>query len=333
MSNPDLTPEETEALEWLLILEEDPSAPDILVRFEEWKLATEANARAWASVSRVYTAIGETMPLHEGTWRPFVPEYRNPAGAGVLHAAARRGPRRRQIWAGAGLAACLALAWVVFDPPMRLLLVADDLTGAGETKVIDLADGGAVTLAPRSAIVFEGGHSSRHVRLLQGEAWFDVRHDATRPFRVAARDLRVTDIGTRFDVRLGGAETDVSVEAGAVQVGADNVSAISETLTAGQTLSVSTTHFISRDAIDPSLVAGWRDGVLTVHNRPMRNVIEDIRSWYRGVLIVRGGGMAARRVTGLYDLHHPEAAIRALAAAYGGRVFRVTPWVIIFING
>ncbi|MFT8559949.1 MAG: FecR domain-containing protein [Acetobacter sp.] len=331
MSNPDLTPEEAEALEWLLALEEDSHAPDIHARFEAWK-ANEANARAWANVSRVYAGIGETAPVHEETWRPFVPERRDLPGASAP-ATARRCLRRRQIWAGASLAACIVMAWGVFDPPVRLLLGADDLTGTGETKVIDLADGGTVTLAPRSAIAFEGSRSSRHMRLLQGEAWFDVRHDAMRPFRVAARDLGVTDIGTRFDVRLGSAETDVSVEVGAVEVSADNVPAISETLRAGQTLSVSTTHLVSRDAVDPSLVAGWRDGALSVRNRPMRDVIEDIRPWYRGVLIVRGDGLAARRVTGLYDLHHPEAAMRALAAAYGGRVIRVTPWVIIFVNG
>ncbi len=47
----------------------------------------------------------------------------------------------------------------------------------------------------------------RNVRLLAGQAWFQVAKNPNRPFVVEAGNRRVTALGTAFDVRLDSRES------------------------------------------------------------------------------------------------------------------------------
>ena len=40
-------------------------------------------------------------------------------------------------------------------------------------------------------------------------------------------------------------------------------------------------------------------------------------------------GLTSKRVTGVYDLRHPEAALRAVVQPHGGRVERYSAWVLV----
>jgi len=51
-----------------------------------------------------------------------------------------------------------------------------------------------------------------------GEAYFDVVHDAKRPFTVYAGNRRITDIGTKFSVFRNGDDVRVTVREGRVRV-------------------------------------------------------------------------------------------------------------------
>ncbi len=73
------------------------------------------------------------------------------------------------------------------------------------------------------------------MRLLSGEAFFKVRPEPSRPFRVVARSVETVVVGTRFDVSMDTDGVTVSVEQGVVRVGADKTaSAAHSELQAGQ---------------------------------------------------------------------------------------------------
>jgi len=72
-------------------------------------------------------------------------------------------------------------------------------TRAGQRAVAQLTDGTEVTLAPdgRMRYAVEPGLRTRDVELV-GKAFFAVRHDAARPFRVRTRNAVTEDLGTEF---------------------------------------------------------------------------------------------------------------------------------------
>jgi len=74
-------------------------------------------------------------------------------------------------------------------------------TALGAHKTVTLADGSRIELNTDTVLRTRIGAHERLVWLDKGEAYFRVKHDATRPFVVAAGNYRVRDLGTEFSVR------------------------------------------------------------------------------------------------------------------------------------
>lgn len=330
---------DAEALEWIVTLQEAPEDAEARARFEQWRAASPANAAAWEESARIYEAIGETNPIHSERWERLTgqrkPAPTHPVAAFRKHRVqrstampAKRRNGRRLVKAALPAAVAAILA-VLAAPELALRWQADAMAGTGELRELTLADGSHASLSPGSAIRIDYSNDERRITLLRGQAWFEV-HDDARPFRVAARDVEATDIGTAFEVGLAGDDIHVAVGHGIVRVDDTKTArVISKRLTAGQSVSIDPGGNIRRDTASPELIGAWRDGQLAVQDKPMSDVVEALRPWYGGMIVVRSNALADRHVTGVYDLHDPAGAMEALTKAYGGSVTRLTPWLII----
>src|SRR5437879_5428946 len=92
----------------------------------------------------------------------------------------------------------------------------DYATTIGKMEAVRLADGTQVELNTNTRL--HADVTGRTVRLDSGEAYFDVVHDASRPFTVYAGNRRITDIGTKFSVFRNGDDVRVTVREGKVRV-------------------------------------------------------------------------------------------------------------------
>lgn len=75
-------------------------------------------------------------------------------------------------------------------------------TAIGERSTITLADGTALTLNTNSRVEVDFKAEQRDIKLLRGQALFEVAKDINRPFVVRAGDQRIVALGTAFDVRF-----------------------------------------------------------------------------------------------------------------------------------
>jgi transmembrane sensor len=95
------------------------------------------------------------------------------------------------------------------------------VSACGERKNIQLPDGSTVTLNAASKIEIDKtfGVSSRNV-YLEGEAFFDVKHDPAKPFVVHTTMMDVKALGTAFDVKayLNDKVTETSLIRGLVEI-------------------------------------------------------------------------------------------------------------------
>lgn len=91
----------------------------------------------------------------------------------------------------------------------------------GDVAVLHLEDGTQVWLQDGTELRYAvgKGDGERIVRL-DGEAYFDVSHDARHPFVVETRELAIRVLGTAFNVRAlaGNPFTEVVLERGAVRL-------------------------------------------------------------------------------------------------------------------
>lgn len=223
-------------------------------------------------------------------------------------------------------AACALLFFALATPTLKLRLEADHLAAVGQIEQVTLEDGSTVVLGPSGALAVDYGPDGRAVRLLAGQAMFDVKPDRTRPFTVSAGGVSATVLGTSFDVRRLGPTTTVAVSRGRVRVAG---AAASHDLRAGDWVRIEPGAPDETGVLAPDLVGGWRDRALMAEDRPIASVIDEIRPWYGGRIVLADQTLAAARVTGVYDLDDPATALMMIVRPYGGRVLRITPWLLV----
>lgn len=223
-----------EAAEWLGVMNADPSA-DEREAFTAWVAASPLHVREMLLVGMLDQELGKSAVLDQFDVDAIVAEAKAGSNVVQLPASARRTgttgrrPRARSLrWSRAvGIAAVLLLAvasWV----GLRGLQPAgvEYATVIGEHRAITLNDGTRVTMAPDSRISVNFSPDTRAIKLRQGEAEFDVVHNASRPFRVYAGTSMIQDVGTQFSVNRLPSGTVVSVTEGRVAVTASHLAAL-----------------------------------------------------------------------------------------------------------
>ncbi|MBO1324296.1 FecR family protein [Acetobacter sp. TBRC 12305] len=306
-----------EAARWLVSLEENPDDQRLKDDFEAWLSADPAHQQAWEATSGVYDLMG---PLFENEYPSRAPKEYQVSRA--------RHPVRRALWAiPLGLAASIAL--FVSAPDWYYRLTADYATSAARQTTIRLADGSEVSLAPHSAIdVAYRPEGAREIRLLRGEGFFRVAHDTARPFRVLGGSITVTDIGTEFDIRLSATTSSVAVKAGRVHV--DGARAFSMDMGAGQRLDVGNRADVLQGREDVENVGAWAtSGQLVLQDATFSEAMDRIGPYYGGKIFVADRSLNGGKVTGVYNLSAPEAALKAMADTQGATLRHITPWIIV----
>lgn len=143
------------------------------------------------------------------------------------------------------------------------------------SRALTLSDGTQVYLNRHSDVTVRMKGDSRSVTLDDGEAAFDVAHDATRPFVVTASGRQIRVLGTAFNVLNHDDRFSVSVERGIVAV----TPASSRTpvrLTVGQKIDQTGDAASVLSRIDPARASSWRQGVLIYRNAPLAEVADDL---------------------------------------------------------
>jgi transmembrane sensor len=204
----------------------------------------------------------------------------------------------------AGMAAAAVLAfWITrSDHPVESFT-----SPAGQRQTLRLADGTTVELNARTNLQFVNRGGERRARLVEGEAFFVVSKDKTRPFTVEtpAGTVRVT--GTTFDVRADSAALDVTVVEGAVQVvpsvagGASGPSMVD--LGAGDGLSATARGVIARKLSAEAMenLLAWRQGKVVFVDEPLEAALARFARYHgRSIQVSPAAGKLL--VGGIYRL-------------------------------
>lgn len=321
------------ALEWLFQLDRAPDDAELQQAVATWRRARPANDRAFREAAAMWSAGRHVTPTTREKWPATQSEARR-GSAARTGGPTRRHVRRRRLVAAA-LAASILLAgsygW------WRDIFV-DHATGVGGTLEVALADRSRVRLDTDSAINLAFGKDRRAVELTRGRAFFAVRRDPARPFIVRAGRVSVRVLGTRFDVRRSAGAIVVRVIEGRVAVRTPNAATDGRgtlaPLVAGDRLRIDlAANKIVRDRLPIEAMAAWRRGRLVVDGWTVRQVIDEIARYHRGFIILRGDALAARRISGSFDITRPANAVHAVAAAFGARVRSATGYLLIVDGG
>jgi transmembrane sensor len=196
----------------------------------------------------------------------------------------------------------------------------------GQRAEVRLTDGSRIVLAADSRLTVPPTFDRAERRVfLEGEAYFDVVHDSTRPFRVAARNADVRDVGTRFEVRAYSTDPAVRVVVinGTVRVGDTASTSRASLLHAGGMARIAANGFTSiRQHVDTLAYVGWTSGVLLLRGGSLRDVAAELSRWYDVDIHIPDSAVAARRISARIDYEALDRVLDHLALALDLQVTR-----------
>lgn len=145
--------------------------------------------------------------------------------------------------------------------------VATYVTPVGGRETIRLSDGSRIVLNTDTVLRTQFGKGTRSAQLLRGEALFQIKHDAGRPFVVSAAGHTVTDLGTKFLIRTDGPRLKVAVLEGSARF----------------SVSSPAVHSNGTVLLPGDEAVATRNSLTISHKTPLE--IDNELSWDRGFLI------------------------------------------------
>ncbi len=223
-------------------------------------------------------------------------------------------------------------------------------TEIGEQREITLSDGSKVTLNTNTIIEQKYSGKERVLRLVSGEAIFDVAHNETRPFLVYASDGMIRAVGTKFSVRMQPNSVSVVVTEGAVELKerkdtsrTKQSSALAQVsmelkqqkavlVTKGQLAEINReTGMFKQETSDRDIEErlSWQHGQLVFYNRQLQSVIDDIARYTLVDIQVRDEALKSRNITGILQIGDVDLMLEGLEAALNIKADKVSPGLII----
>jgi transmembrane sensor len=194
-------------------------------------------------------------------------------------------------------------------------------TRLGERRVITLADGSRIHLNTASAVEVAMRKHSRRIRLVKGEALFEVAHDPGRPFLVDAGAARLRAVGTAFNVRIRDTVVELTVTEGVVAVAEDTVDVhrpdVPKIVAGGG--AVIGSGAVAPTALDPAILrqrTAWQDGVIELDGETLAQAVAEFNRYRDPPIIIGDPRLANLRVGGRFEVDEAEKFLVAVEGSF-----------------
>jgi len=193
----------------------------------------------------------------------------------------------------------------------------------GEKKEVTLKDGTTVFLNSGSSVFISSrfDKTTREVKL-SGEAFFEVHHDASKPFIIHSGKLQTTVLGTSFDIKAypEDEQVKVSVATGKVKVEkpGNALKTYAKALTHNQSLvydKLKDSHRVTRVNVDS--ISAWRTNHLNFDNASYEEIARMLSRWYNLDVTLRPGSHDGKRYTLSFYNERPDKVLNVLSALSG----------------
>jgi transmembrane sensor len=246
-------------------------------------------------------------------------------------------PRRAFLgWSAAfagGAAAAMIGGWLGYLSLIKPYPHASYATALGQQQHILLPDAPEIHLNTDSLARVVYTREYRDIFLEEGEALFEVAHDAGRPFRVHVAGNIIRAVGTAFSVRVDKTSVKLVVSDGQVDFipqpePASGVAAAGSPVSTPAPLQrVSSLHVaryaqgalevqtVDEQSLSRSLA--WRDGVLAFNGEPLEDVVTEFSRYSSAEFVFENPSLRKMRIGGYFDAGRIDGLIIALEGSFG----------------
>lgn len=172
---------------------------------------------------------------------------------------------------------------------------------AGQRAELTLADGTNVWLNAKTTLTFPNRFTSsaREVEL-DGEAYFTVKHDTSKPFTVKAKGYNIKVLGTEFNVAAysTGPLFETSLLNGSVEVSSSTTNEVLR-------ITPNNRAYTEKGKLQTAPIRHfshflWKDGLISFENERMEEIIDKLRLYYDVNINVENEHILDLRYTGKF---------------------------------
>ncbi len=300
---------ESEAVRWLIARDEPQTWTDENQKeFEVWLAHSPAHQTAFWRVEASWSRtelIADVRRLGFGT-------NRMPPRARLQMAAFR-------VAAGVALFVVLGLGGASYFLQQEMQTFS---TPVGGHKVITLLDGSQIELNTNTLIQIGTGENQRNVKLVRGEAFFQVHHDANHIFTVAAAGHRVTDLGTKFVMRAHGQNLEVALLEGRASLETEGTVQGEPLILKPGDVAVATGRSVTlekKPAQQLSERLAWRKGLLIFDDTSLADAAAEFNRYNAEKIVIEGVGGKKFKLNGAIRVNDREEFARLARNLFGLR--------------
>jgi len=292
------------------------------VKIEQlWSTTDKETKDITLNKKQIFNKIRQKIQDHENVW-----EYQ------ILPKSSNSFANRNFLKIVASILFLVGVSWFIFNFSNISLNQKDIIqatkvsmqiksTTSGQKFTIFLADGTKVKLNSDSRLEYPQAFSdtSRIVHL-SGEAFFDVKKDAQRPFTVISHNLITTALGTSFNINAypGNDNIIVSLATGKVRVSnetGENIEKSKIMLEPGnQAIYSNSNNAIKKQPFDASINLAWKNGVLYFEDASWSQIVNKLERWYGVDISVANQKSSSNKLyTGFFKEESLENVLESLS--------------------
>jgi transmembrane sensor len=283
---------------------------------KKWAVASEENAADFRLLENLWNRSGEHQQEGFDTdkaWHMVNTRLQQPKQTRIIRLFARKA-----VVAAAAIILLLGAWWIFFSSGPVHTITADIAA-----REVNMEDGSKVFLRKGATIQYDKdyGKTNRNVQL-DGEAFFEVQPDASKPFIIAAASTKVQVVGTSFLVNTNNNQVGLFVRTGRVNFssGAHKVlvSAGENALYASSRLSTGKNSGNNFDA--------WRTKLLVFDKTLLKEAISDIANYYNINIRLKAGeepAMESTTITARFNNQPLQAVLDELSMISTYRISRI----------
>lgn len=275
-----------EAAFWCMRLHDEGCSDDERAAFQRWLARDPKHAAEYRAMLEIWTVSGK------------LPRENELLDVGIeAQTPATRSIEVRVILIAASLLLAVSLGWTFGLLPNAY----HRYSSAKELLSITLSDGSEVQLNRGTSLSFLNFRKHRRVVLSEGEAFFNVRHDAAHPFVVQAGDGRIVVTGTAFNVWKYEDQVAVTLQQGSVKVIGGNGVDTAHLSPGHQARYGGGNAFPRVTVADPVEMLAWREGKLVIDGLSLADALPLINRYLEKPVRLADRGTGELRIGGIFN--------------------------------
>ncbi len=217
-----------------------------------------------------------------------------------------------------------SIGYRMFNKSPRELVVQSGQTVTKDT----LPDRSVVTINKGSSISYIPGlkGKSRNVKL-QGEAFFNIAPDKSKPFIIAVNGIRVTVVGTSFNVKSNNESTEIIVESGIVRVDKDKNTI---ELRANEEIKVAPADtMLVKRAVTDHLYNYYRTRQFVCDDTPLWKLVQVLNEAYDAHIVFADPGLKELKLNTTFNNESLDQVLNVVSLTFNIKITRDANTIVL----